>query len=57
VVAGVTSIMTAIDVSGARMRLARLVMLLAVVGVGAASLSACVVEHRRDGGVTVRPVH
>jgi hypothetical protein len=34
-----------------------LVMLLALASVGAASLSACVVEHRRDGGVTVRPAH
>jgi hypothetical protein len=49
--------MTVIGANGARMQLARLVMLLALVGVGAASLSACVVEHRRDGGLTVRPAH
>ena len=55
--AGITSIMTAIDAHGAKMRLARLVMVLALVGIGVASLSACVVEHRRDGGVTVRPAH
>jgi hypothetical protein len=39
------------------MRFTRLVTLLVLVGVGAASLSACVVEHRRDGGLTFRPLH
>jgi hypothetical protein len=37
--------------------LTRLVLLLALVGVGMASLSGCVLQERRDGGVTVRPVH
>jgi hypothetical protein len=46
-----------IGASGAWVRLTRSVTLLALVGAGAASLSACVVEHRRDGGVTVRPAH
>lgn len=39
------------------MTFTRLVFLLMVLGIGATSLSACVIEHRRDGGVTVRPVH
>jgi hypothetical protein len=31
--------------------------LLALACIGAASLSGCVVEHHRDGGVEVRPIH
>jgi hypothetical protein len=38
------------------MRLARLAILLTLVSVGAASLSACVVHEHRDGVVTVRPL-
>jgi hypothetical protein len=41
--------------SGAEMRFTRLVILLALLGIGASSLSACVVEHRRDGGLTSAP--
>jgi hypothetical protein len=42
---------------GAAMSFTRLVILLTLLGVGAGSLSACVFQERRDGGVTVRPVH
>jgi hypothetical protein len=31
--------------------------LFALLCVGMTSLSGCVVEHRRDGGVTFRPLH
>jgi hypothetical protein len=39
------------------MSMYRLLALLALLCVGVTSLSGCVVEHRRDGGVTFRPLH
>jgi hypothetical protein len=45
------------DKSEARMRLGKAIALLALIGIGVASLGGCVVHERRDGGVTVRPVH
>ena len=39
------------------MRLLKATALLALIGVGIPSLGGCVVHERRDGGVTVRPVH
>jgi hypothetical protein len=39
------------------MRLLKATALLALIGVGITSLGGCVVHERRDGGVTVRPVH
>jgi hypothetical protein len=41
----------------AMMRLAKAIALLALIGIGLTSLGGCVVHERRDGGVTVRPVH
>jgi len=41
----------------ATMSLVRAAALLALIGVGITSLGGCVVQERRDGGVTVRPVH
>jgi hypothetical protein len=35
----------------------RIAALLAALWVGIVSLSGCAVEHRRDGGFTVRPLH
>jgi hypothetical protein len=35
----------------------KLAVLAALACIGAASLTGCVVEHKRDGGVEVRPVH
>jgi hypothetical protein len=35
----------------------KVAVLLALACIGAASLSGCVVEHRRDGGVEIRPIH
>jgi hypothetical protein len=34
----------------------RLAALLAALAVGITSLSGCAVVHRRDGGVTIRPL-
>jgi hypothetical protein len=39
------------------MTLLRATALLALIGIGFTSLGGCVVHDRRDGGVTVRPVH
>ncbi len=39
------------------MSLVRAAALLALIGVGITSLGGCVVQERRDGGVTMRPVH
>jgi hypothetical protein len=41
----------------ATISLVRAAALLALIGVGITSLGGCVVQERRDGGVTVRPVH
>jgi hypothetical protein len=41
--------------SGAEMTFTRLVILLALLGIGATSLSACVVDEHRHG-VTFRPL-
>lgn len=39
------------------MKLCKLFALFALLCVGVTSLSGCVVEHHRDGGVTFRPWH
>jgi hypothetical protein len=39
------------------MTLARAGALLALIGIAITSLGGCVIHERRDGGVTVRPVH
>jgi hypothetical protein len=39
------------------MKAFKLLSLLALLCVGATGLAGCVVEHRRDGGVTFRPLH
>jgi len=39
------------------MRLVRATALLALIGMAVTSLGGCVVHERRDGGVTVRPLH
>lgn len=39
------------------MRLGKAIALLALLGIGVTSLGGCVIHERRDGGVTVRPVH
>jgi hypothetical protein len=39
------------------MRKFKIATLLALACIGITSLSGCVVEGRRDGGLTIRPVH
>jgi hypothetical protein len=39
------------------MRIGKTLVLLIALGIAVTSLSACVLEHRRDGGFTVRPIH
>jgi len=43
--------------SEARIRLGKAIALRALIGIGVTSLGGCVIHERRDGGVTVRPVH
>lgn len=39
------------------MRKFKIAMLLALASIGITSLTGCVVEGRRDGGLTIRPMH
>ena len=54
--AAITTVANGVEALPAMARF-KIAVLLTLACIGVASLSGCVVEHHRDGGVEVRPVH